>query len=101
MVSELLKIQQGTLKLIKQDIKDIHTLMKNARKEVRKTETPQVINEIDLVCKGLKKQLRPIEQQLLVLKFKEATPDSVVAIREIANGVKQQKQLLLDAYPTY
>ncbi|WP_274307430.1 hypothetical protein [Solibacillus daqui] len=97
-MNELLKVQQGILKIMSQDVKEIHRLIKQVRKEVRNAGTAEEIKGIDASCRFLKKQMRPLEQQLVLFKFKDATPKSVASIQEIAREVKEQKQKLLEAF---
>lgn len=98
LMNELLKMQSNVLNAMKSDIKEIHALIKRVQKEVKRLGTPKDIKAVNETLKVLKKRLRPIEKQILVFRFKEATPESIAGIRELAQEVKKQKELLLESY---
>lgn len=99
MSKENLMIQQGMIQLIQKEIKEIKQLIKKARKDVKTLGTRDEIMYIKSTSKELEKGILIVERELFKLKFKSATAHSVATLSEFYRMIKEEKQVLLDAYP--
>ncbi|MEK4128549.1 hypothetical protein NYE67_02655 [Solibacillus sp. FSL W8-0474] len=96
--NENLIIQQGTIKLIKIEIKEIKILIKKMRKDVKATGFIEIERAMEIIFKEFEQNLLPIENAIKIWKFRDATPESVVYILGAYKTVKEYKQLVMDAY---